>query len=75
MSGGDRTRNTLGASEEATPEQQYLAAQAVASHALNPEDCRELMQMLGLIEPDHQWVYSAHQYGMQGRKKIERETA
>ncbi|TKG58876.1 hypothetical protein [Prauserella endophytica] len=67
----DRTRNILNKKiQEATPEEQHKASLFVASQAHDREDCRELLQMLGLLDPGFEWKTTTLHAGMQGRKKI-----
>jgi hypothetical protein len=53
------------------PEELHRARLYVASHSHDTEDCRELLQMLGLIEPGFRWVTNTLHAGMQGRRKVE----
>lgn len=68
----DRVRNILGATPpKATEDERHRARLFVASHSHDMEDCRELLAMLGLIDPGFKWVTNTTHAGMQGRRRID----
>lgn len=53
------------------PDELHAAMLHVASEAVDAEECRELLGMLGLIRPDFRWQPSTR-YGSPGaRRRIE----
>lgn len=55
---------------EITPEQHRRISLYVAGRAHGTQDCAELLRMLGLLAPEHNWVQSGHcaGRGVQGRR-------
>lgn len=57
-----------------TPEDQRRAALTIAHHATSPEECLELLRMVGLVDPGFEWTGSVH-YGAEKRRKITKEAS
>lgn len=68
-------RLSLTVTDPPTPEEEHRARLAVAHHAENANECRELLQMLGLIDPGFRWETTDHHRGVNGRRKITKESA
>lgn len=60
----------IGNTEEPTPDEQHRAKLRVAEHAHGAADCRELLQILGLINPGFTWTQPV-QSGSDKRRRIE----
>jgi hypothetical protein len=60
VSGGITDDNARGhaatAGRNTTNLERHKAARYVASRATDPDDCRELLLTLGLLEPDFKWT-------------------
>ena len=63
-------RLSLTVTDPPTPEEEHRARLAVAHHAENAAECRELLQMLGLIDPGFRWETTSTRGGTESRRKI-----
>lgn len=63
-------RLSLTVTDPPTPEEEHRARLVVAHHAENANECRELLQMLGLIDPGFRWETTSTRGGTESRRKI-----
>lgn len=52
----DNTLNLAERPAEATDDEKHRATRYVASNSHDADDCRELLQMLGLMDPGFRWA-------------------
>jgi hypothetical protein len=66
----ESSHHTLGGpTAQSHPQEAQRAALYVARQALDADDCRELLAMLGLTAPGHRWERTSVAAGLRNRHK------